>query len=99
MKIIAVQFSRNKAEYPYICTAAEAEHIQIGSRVVVPTTMKDDGTVTLSIGHVSAIGNGEAAPDEVADKKPIVMVLDAAKLADVTQIVANLEKAAGVEPM
>ena len=85
---IEVTFSGSDKPYLYTTTVQG----QIGQRVVVPTKMKADGTVTLTIATVSEIHDTlhEGAV------KPIVMLIPFTAIEHARQVVAELEALAEV---
>ena len=96
---IGVQFSGNATVYPYEVpnnrTTVYGEPAAVGMRVVVPTKMKSDGTVTLTIGIIVAVEADELAKLVAAGPvKPIIQVLDAQEIAQATAVVAAIEIAA-----
>jgi hypothetical protein len=99
--IIEVQFSGNgKGIYPYIYHGAAPE-ARISNRVVVPTKMKDDGTVSLSIANIVEVWADEVYFSEHPDAKPVgikpvVAFINSETLAIVTEAVRCIEIAGTV---
>jgi len=90
---VLVQFSGSTKEYGYLLTQEQAALVHKGARVVVPTKMKDDGSVSLSIATVTDL---EVSVDEAGMKllKPIVCIIDSKVLTEVT---AAVQKLSGLE--
>lgn len=81
---ISVQFSGTPKEYAYTCPTEPA----LGQRVVVPTSMKKDGTVALSIATIVAFG---LAAESIPSAKPIIALLDSSLIAAARAFVLKLE--------
>lgn len=90
---IGVQFSGNKTVYLYKVNSFTVSELKVGSRVVVPTKMKEDGTVSLSIATVVEIHDELKAGAD----KPIVQALSEVALAYATSEVSRLESQPKVE--
>lgn len=89
MKSLSVNFSGSVAVYPYTYAPALGTP-QIGQRVVVPTKIKSDGTVTLTIAHVVEVH------DTVVEGavKPIIALLQPEAIEQATAVCVQLEKEA-----
>jgi hypothetical protein len=81
MYFISVQFSGTPKEYAYVSAAEPV----LGQRVVVPTSIKKDGTIALSIATV--VGFGQTAEGA----KPVIALLDSALIAAAQEFVLKLE--------
>lgn len=89
---VLVQFSGGSPkEYPYLVPRLDAMHVAKGMRVVVPTKMKDDGTVSLSIATITDPIPEIASAEALALLKPIVCLIDLMKLAEVTLACRKLD--------
>lgn len=93
---VAVQFTGNTAIYAY--EIADALSVPTGTlpfpghRVVVPTKMKNDGTVTLTIGRIAEVSDDElAALVAGGNVKPIIQVLSHRLIDAATKAVAFQE--------
>jgi hypothetical protein len=84
-RTLEVQFSGNKAIYSYGLTDLDGTPV-VGQRVVVPTKLKDDGTVTLTIATVVSVHN-IVGPS----LKPIIALLPNSQIAWATSEVKRLE--------
>lgn len=85
MNYLQVKFSTSETLYNY----HSQWQPEVGQRVVVPTTVKKDGTVTLTIANVVTVCQ---TPLDNADK-PVIALLDAAAIAAATEAVLALEAA------
>lgn len=70
-RTVGVQFSGKAQVYPYLVDAEQSDSITIGCRVVVPVALKDDGSLSLTIGTVVELH------DEIKESsnKPVVVVI------------------------
>lgn len=84
---ISVQFPSNAKEYAYTSTQEPA----LGQRAVVPTMIKKDGTVALSIATVVGFG------PSVEGAKPVIALLDSALIAAAQEFVLKLEAVPALE--
>jgi len=86
---ISVQFSGNgKGEYLYL--ASSDAGIKVGDRIVVPTKMKDDGTVSMSIATCTQVHEGV----EEGAAKPVIQRIDPVAVTLATEAVRSLEAGA-----
>lgn len=90
MKTLNVQFTGNAAMWPYIHVPEIEGEAKPGQRVVVPTKLKNDGTVTLTIGTIAEVHDGVLP----GASKPIIALLDTARIGTAQHIVEGLEKPA-----
>jgi hypothetical protein len=89
-QILDVQFSGNAAVYNYGLTPVDGDPVP-GQRVVVPTKMKTDGTVTLTIATVVGVRPlGDTAQETL---KPIISLLSKQAIDWATREVFRLEGA------
>ena len=88
-KALSVQFTGSTAVYPYLCNPVTHYNPTKGQRVVVPPKMKNDGTVTLTIGHIVNVHEEPPA----AAVKPIIALLNVALIEEATEICKALEAA------
>ena len=84
MKYVTVNFTGSPAAYNYSFSEGDPA---IGDRAVVPTKMKGDGTVTLTIATVIWV---QGEPLLGADK-PVIAFLSPAVIAGATAVCARLE--------
>lgn len=84
MRYVSVTFTGNSVPYNY--NFSEGNPV-IGDRVIVPTKMKPDNSVTLTIATVVALSD---TPLPNADK-PVITFLCAATIAGATAVCARLE--------
>jgi hypothetical protein len=87
---IAVQFPGTPKEYAYVSAAEPV----LGQRVVVPTSIKKDGTVSLSIATIVGFSidvgySGKVEPH--LELKPIIALLDPVLIAAAQEFVLKLE--------
>lgn len=81
---ITVKLSGNDTGYHYVADEALARNIPVGCRVVVPNKLKDDGTLSMSIGTFAGIASGVS----VETLKPIVQFLDPLAVQSVAEALA-----------
>ena len=87
MRYVTVNFTGSPAAYTYSFDPTFHDNPAIGDRVVVPTKMKGDGTVTLTIATVVSFSTD---PLPGADK-PVIAFLPANRIAEATAACAALE--------
>lgn len=78
MKIAAIKLSGNDKLYFYTARDEQCINVNVGDRVVVPNKVKDDGTLSLSIGTFD--GFAEAGAVGTEGLKPIVQFIDATEV-------------------
>lgn len=79
---IGVQFSGKTPVYYYLCHPEDA--VKVGERVVVPTSLKEDDSVSMTIATcIVRLEEPPAAlnPQDLLKLKPIVQSLDPVQLA------------------
>lgn len=82
MKAFNIQLSGSPRLYAYSSTL----ELQPGDRVVIANKVKDDGSLSLSIGTVA----GPAAAAAVSSLNPVLQVIDAKAIADATATMQRL---------
>lgn len=89
-KAIGIKLSGNDTVYYYACEEKALENRSVGDKVVIPNKVKEDGSLSLSIGTYAGAGGSIVA----STLKPIVQFIDAdaLRLAQVT--VLRMEAAA-----
>jgi hypothetical protein len=77
--VVSLQLSGNDKLYNYVALAAQVVNRNVGDRVVVPNKLKDDGSLSLSIGTFKGIVQ-DASPEGLL---PVVQFVDALYLREV----------------
>lgn len=87
MKSLNVQFSGSTVLWGYLYNPATDGEPQAGQRVVVPTKLKNDGTVTITIATV--VDTADTVPAGV--HKEIIAFLSVERIAQAQELVAKME--------
>lgn len=78
MKIVAIKLSGNDKLYFYTARDEQCINVNMGDRVVVPNKVKEDGSLSLSIGTFD--GFAETGAVGVEGLKPVVQFIDASEV-------------------
>lgn len=86
MKFVSVQFTGTPSLFNYRCDPALGTPVE-GQRAVVPTKMKNDGTVTLTIATIVSVSDDNPGQSS----KGILALIAPERIAAATELVIAME--------